>query len=120
MTESPPEEFLPMPPHQFEILLSLAAEPMHGYRIIRDIRDRTRGGIDPSTSTLYSGIRRLLRGGLVEEAGDHQDGTSSGPPRRYYRVTQQGLAVARAEAHRLQEVARVAADRLLDPQAPPR
>jgi hypothetical protein len=47
---------------------------------------------------------------LVEEAAPRNDDPSGGPPRRYYRRTKFGRAVARAESERLRallEVARV-------------
>lgn len=107
----------PLSPHLFEILLSLADEPMHGYRIIRDIEERTSGRVSLSTSTLYGGIRQLLRDGLVADAGDRPDESSGGPPRRTYRITDRGLEVARMETLRLRDAARIASERLLGPEA---
>lgn len=107
----------PVSPHLFEILLSLSGGPMHGYRIIRDIEERTSGRVSLSTSTLYGGIRQLLRDGLVADAGSRPDEGSGGPPRRYYRITEHGLGVAREETLRLRDVARIASERLLGPGA---
>ena len=106
-------DLIPLQPHLFEILLCLDRAPMHGYRIIGDICERTDGGIELSTSTLYGGIRRLLRDGLVEDAGNRSDEGSGGPPRRYYCITERGRSVARLEAERVQRVAQVAARQLL-------
>lgn len=98
-------------PHLFEILLSLSDGPSHGYAIIGDIEHRTGGAIVLSTSTLYAGIRKLMRDGLIEE-GDG-DPESLGPPRRYYRLTARGRKTARAEAVRCDRQARWARKKFL-------
>jgi len=105
---------LPLPPQHFEILLSLADRPQHGYGMVKDIRERTGGTVNLGLSSLYAAIRRLIRDGLVEEAGEQPRDESAGPPRRYYRLTADGRAVARLEAERAQQVARTARERLLD------
>lgn len=91
-----------MAPHVFEILLSLSAGERHGYELVRDIRERTGGVVDLGTSTLYAAIRRLLQEGWVEEAGEKPEARSSGPPRRYYRITPLGREAARLEVWRLE------------------
>lgn len=113
-TGSDPGRHVPLAPHLFEILLSLAERPRHGYRLISEIRDRSQGRIDLATSTLYSAIRTLRREGLIEDAGERPDEESGGPPRRYYRITELGRRVAHLEAVRLQSVARQARERLLE------
>lgn len=106
---------LPLAPHDFEILLSLSRRPLHGYAAIAEIRDRTGGDVVLGTSTLYAAIRRLRKAGLIDEAGDHPQ-ESSGPPRRYWRITDLGNQVVRLEADRLRRAAR-SADELLDAAA---
>lgn len=98
-------------PHLFEILLSLSDSPSHGYAMIHDIHDRTGGDIALSTSTLYAGIRKLMRDGLIEESPSKQD--SLGPPRRYYRLTSRGRTVAKTEALRCERQARWARKKFL-------
>jgi DNA-binding PadR family transcriptional regulator len=104
--------FLPLAPHVFEILLALSQGPRHGYGILSEIRERTEGEVDLGTSSLYATIRRLLADGLVTDASRHPDEQSAGPPRRYYRLTNLGAEVVRAEALRLRRTAS-AAERLL-------
>lgn len=98
-------------PHLFEILLSLSDGPAHGYAIIRDIEERTDGAIVLSTSTLYAGIRKLMRDGLIEEGSGEPE--SLGPPRRYYRLTARGRETAKAEALRCERQARWARKKFL-------
>ena len=49
--------------------------------------------------------------GLVEDASRGDDDPSGGPPRRYYRRTSFGRAVARAESERLRALLDIAARR---------
>jgi PadR family transcriptional regulator PadR len=104
-----PSDHVPLPPHLFEILVTLAAGPTHGYRIIQEVAERTDGHVQLSTSTLYGGLRRLLREGLAAEGGDVVDEDSAGPPRRYYRITDLGVRVAALETDRLRQSAARAA-----------
>jgi len=103
-----PRHYLPLQPNDFEILLALNESEKHGYRIIRDIEQRTGGAVKLGTSTLYAAIRRLLAAGILEDAGSKSKQASGGPPRRYYRMSELGRRVLRLEAQRLQEVAAAA------------
>lgn len=55
-------------PIGFEVLLSLASGPRHGYGIKLDIEERTRGELSLGSGTLYQAIQRLEREGLIAEA----------------------------------------------------
>lgn len=87
--------FLPLSPQQFHILLSLAAQPRHGYGLILDIAERTGQAMRLGTGTLYTAIARLEDLRLVVEA-------SSDDRRRFYRITPLGNAVLDAETARLE------------------
>jgi DNA-binding PadR family transcriptional regulator len=112
-----PRSYLPLHPADFEILLALNESEKHGYRIIRDIEERTNGTVNLGTSSLYAAIRRLLASGLVEDAGDRRSEASGGPPRHYYKVSELGREVLRLEALRLQDVAGAAREQILEPEA---
>jgi DNA-binding PadR family transcriptional regulator len=96
-----PRSFLPLTPLVFQVLLTLADEPRHGYAIIREVETRTDGLIRLRTGTLYALLPRLLDQGLLEEsagrAPEHDD-----ERRRYYAVTPLGRDVLKAEARRLE------------------
>lgn len=109
-----PRHYLPLQPNDFEILLALNESEKHGYRIIRDIEERTGGAVKLGTSTLYAAIRRLLAAGMLEDAGSKTNQASGGPPRRYYRLSGLGRRVLRLEALRLQEVAAAARRTVLE------
>ncbi|HET7457947.1 MAG TPA: helix-turn-helix transcriptional regulator [Gemmatimonadaceae bacterium] len=103
-----PESWLPLPPATFEILMALADGERHGYAIMREVEDRTEGAMRLGPGTLYGSLKRLLEGGLVEEGGERADPEAGDERRRYYRITKLGLAVARAEARRLEAIVRAA------------
>jgi DNA-binding PadR family transcriptional regulator len=71
------------------ILALLAERPMHGYEMISEVADRTRGGWVPSPGSVYPALQLLAGQGLV--AGEADGG------RRCYALTEAGrTAVAGA------------------------
>ena len=103
-----PESFLPLPPATFHILLALADDELHGYAIMKDVADRSGGAVRLGPGTLYGALKRLLATKLVQECGERADPARGDERRRYYRLTPLGLAVARAEARRLDAIVRAA------------
>ena len=70
------------------LLLSLlAGEPMYGYRIVKEMEQRSSGYFQFKEGTLYPALHRLNEAGLVQ--GDWRD-AASGVPRRYYHITAKG------------------------------
>src|SRR5688572_23135969 len=109
-----PESFLPLTPVAFEILLALADGERHGYSILQEVDARSGGAVSLHAGTLYRALARLLESALIEELTKSPDPTSDDERRRYYRLTGRGVAVARAEASRLEgQVAAARARRLL-------
>lgn len=90
-----------MRPIEFEILLSLAAEPRHGYAIIQDIESRGEGAVTVETGTLYRALQRLVEGGLASPAEPPAAAAELHERRRYYVITPDGRRIAAAEARRM-------------------
>jgi DNA-binding PadR family transcriptional regulator len=103
----------PLPPATFQILLALVGDDRHGYAIMKEVAERTDGGVRLGPGTLYGTLKRLLEVGLVEEVGERADADSGDERRRYYRITKHGLTVARAEARRLDLLVRAARQKKL-------
>lgn len=103
-----PESYLPLPPATFHILLALTDGELHGYAIMKGVGARSGGTVRLGPGTLYTALKRLLETGLVEECGERADRERGDERRRYYRLTRLGLAVARAEAQRLEAMVRAA------------
>ena len=109
-----PDTFLPLTPVAFEILLALADGERHGYSILQEVESRSGGAVALHAGTLYRALARLLESDLIEELNESPDPSSADERRRYYRLTSRGLAVASAEASRLEgQVAAARARRLL-------
>ena len=96
-----PSAFLPLTPAAFHVLLALSDSPKHGYLILKDVEERTGGGVRLSTGTLYGLIKRFLDDELIVELPAEVDGNER---RRPYRLTPFGRQVARAEALRLEQM----------------
>ena len=94
------ERHLPLKPVVFHILLALAENELHGYGVIREVRERSEGRVHLQTGPFYRHLRRLLDDGLVAESGTRP---ADDDPRRgaYYRLTELGREVVAAEAERL-------------------
>jgi DNA-binding PadR family transcriptional regulator len=60
MSESrDPNDWLPLTPALFNVLVALADEAKHGYAIIKDVEALTAGDVRLSSGTLYGIIKRL-------------------------------------------------------------
>jgi DNA-binding PadR family transcriptional regulator len=105
--------FLPLTVPVFQILLSLSDSELHGYAIIKDVRERTGGEVDLTASTLYAAIKRLLDAGHIEELDERPAPGDDDARRRYYRITPAGLELARLEAARLERSVRMARQKRL-------
>jgi PadR family transcriptional regulator PadR len=71
-------------------VLSAADEPMYGYQIAKRLADVGEGVLAGKQSALYPVLRNLEAAGLL---ASHVEPSIAGPPRRYYRITDDGQAV---------------------------
>jgi DNA-binding PadR family transcriptional regulator len=103
-----PAAFLPLKHATYQVLLALGdGEARHGYAVMQAIAEMTDRRETILPGTLYAALARMVDEGLVEES-EPRDDASGGPPRRYYRRTSFGRAVARAESERLRALLDVA------------
>ena len=102
-SDSNPEALLPLPQAAFHILVALAQGDRHGYAIMQDVAAGTGGNLKLNPGTLYTTIRRLLEQGLVIELDERPDPEEDDERRRYYRLSELGREVAKAEAARLRQ-----------------
>jgi DNA-binding PadR family transcriptional regulator len=103
-----PEQFLPLTPAVFHILLAVADEERHGYLIMQFVAEATDGKIKMGPGTLYGTIKRLLKAKWVEESGERPDPGMDDPRRRYYRLTPFGRRVLEAELTRYSRIVKAA------------
>lgn len=95
----------------FHMMLVLAGGPLHGYAIRKEVEERTDGAIRLWPATLYGTLKELTDRGWIQETED-AGGPDDDPRRRYYVLTVEGRRVLRAEASRLEGLARLARRRL--------
>ena len=113
MTRTPRATPVELTPIGFEVLLSLASGPRHGYGIKLDIEERTGGELSLGSGTLYQAIQRLEREGLIAAAAPPASRRGDARRGRTYRLEPLGRssltehlkrlsrAVDYARAHRL-------------------
>lgn len=106
-----------MRPIEFQILLTLAARERHGYAIIQDIEERSRGAVTVETGTLYRALQRLLESELVRMTEPRRDAGSDDERRRYYAITPMGRRAAADEARRMAALVDAARAARLIPEA---
>jgi len=101
------DEFLPLTPAVFHILLALSEGQKHGYAIMQEVTAISAGQIKMGPGTLYGSIKRMLKLGLIDESDEKIDPALDDERRRYYRLTSAGERVLKAEAYRLSQLMRV-------------
>ena len=74
------------------VLHLLSSGEAYGYEIVTKLSERTRGALEITDGTLYPVLYRLERGGFVTVRWETPQ---RGVPRKYYRLTPEGLAELR-------------------------
>jgi DNA-binding PadR family transcriptional regulator len=103
--------WLPLTPAVFHIMLALAQHESHGYGIMLEVDRLTQGQMRLGPGTLYRSIQRMVVDGLIEERKETSGSDDDDERRRYYRLTKLGLQVARGEAERLAQLVKAARQR---------
>ncbi len=93
----------------FLILSALAAGPRHGYGLIKDVEELSRGTLSLRVGTLYGALDRLAGEGLVDVESEE---VVDSRLRRNYRLTPLGAERLEAEALRSRRQAEAALRRL--------
>ena len=101
------DRFLPLKPHWFHVLLSLANEEQHGYGIMQEVLDRTDGKVRLWPATLYGTLKKLIDDDLIQESRNRPAEEADDARRRYYRLTRLGRQVLTAESERLENLVRI-------------
>ena len=93
----------------FLILTALAAQPLHGYGVVRAVAELSDGDVKLRAGTLYGALDRLAEQGLV--AVDREEAVD-GRLRRYYRLSDAGATALAEQAERLRRRAAAAVSQL--------
>jgi DNA-binding PadR family transcriptional regulator len=100
---------MPLKESAFLILSSVAAEPMHGYGIMKDVEQQSGGAVRLRAGTLYAALAELAEAGLVEI---HSEEVVQSRLRRYYRLTAAGARQLAGEVDRRRAATTAAGRRL--------
>lgn len=114
--KSDPDSLLPLRPSVFHILLALSDGDLHGYGIMQEVAEHSDGKIKLGPGTLYGAIKRLLGERLIVEADERPDPELDDERRRYYRLTDFGQQVLKAEVRRISKMVSVAQSKRLIPK----
>ncbi|WP_369395395.1 PadR family transcriptional regulator [Streptomyces sp. CG1] len=95
----------------FFVLTALADQPRHGYGILREVEELSDGEVQLRVGTLYGVLDRLAADGLI--VLDREE-VQQGRLRRYYRLTDDGVAALEAEAARMAAGAGAARQRIAE------
>lgn len=97
---------------ELAVLATIARGETYGYRIVAQLADLP--GLEFTESTVYPVLTRLATDGLVAVRAEP---SRAGPPRRYYRLTEEGRIRMGRMAERWAELSGSLA-RLLDGRTP--
>ncbi len=97
---------LPLTPRVLLILWSLADGPQHGYRLLKIAEELGRGRVSIGPASLYESITTLEKRGLIARAKAPRDADREDARRRYYELTKRGIELLRAEANRMNALAK--------------
>jgi len=98
----------PLTPAVFYILLSLNIKERHGYEIMKQVKDDSKGKVKMGPGTLYGSIKRMLMDKLILESEERPDPKLDDERRRYYQITTLGRQVLNAELERFSQALSIA------------
>ncbi len=104
MKPKDPRALLPLTHLTYHIMLSLSERGLHGYAIVKSVKDRSDGAISPGTGTFYSALKRMLDEGVLVEVNAPEGASGSDSRRRYYELSPFGRQVLATETSRLREL----------------
>ena len=71
-------------------VINRAGEPLYGYQIAKQLEAADENVVAGKQSALYPVLRTMCANGLLDS---YVEPSVSGPPRRYYRITEEGKSV---------------------------
>ena len=84
------------------VLILLNNKPSHGYEIMKEIKDKTRGFYTPTPGGVYPILRNLEKTGYIKGAWHRQNNRNI----KTYRITEKGKLILRNAIIKQSEIAR--------------
>jgi len=91
-----------LPQVAFSILLALSLKPRHGYELMQQVEQDSKGIIKIGPGALYGTIKQLNEEGLIEEIPSKES------RRRYYQLTKKGRDRLGAELKYFENTVKIA------------
>lgn len=102
-SQNDPKDRLPLKDLEFQILLALMEGERHGWSIVKELQEQRHGRKRILPGSFYRVLNGMLQDDLIEESGQ-RDATDdvSYERRKYFKLTDFGIAVCLAEVDRLE------------------
>ena len=108
-TEPEFQSILPLTEATFFILMSLSPGPKHGYAIMKEVVQMSKGRITFSTGTLYGALKRLLDQKWIIRNGEGEESAEeSSRSRKEYELTSLGRKILLSEVDRMKDLVHLA------------
>jgi DNA-binding PadR family transcriptional regulator len=95
-------------PVVFHVLLAMSESDAHGYGIMQEVEERTRGSLKIGPGSLYFTLNRLLDAGMITEGAG---AASDDARRKYYRLTEFGRSLLESELGVLSDIVDLAREK---------
>jgi DNA-binding PadR family transcriptional regulator len=105
------EDFLPLTPHAFHVLLAIAERPMYANGVFEQCQIDAFGSVNFSRRSVYRTIKQLYKAHFIT-GSSKSFGGGTYFLRQYYEITSTGIYVLEQEARRYKDVIRIADRRL--------
>jgi DNA-binding PadR family transcriptional regulator len=95
-------------PAVFHILLALSGGELHGYGIMKQVKEDSGGKVKMGAGTLYGSLKRMLEARLVKESEKRIDPELDDERRVYYQITGSGKKALSDELERYNSIVTLA------------
>lgn len=103
-------------PAVFHILLALSGGELHGYGIMKQVKEDSKGKVKMGAGTLYGTIKRTLDAKLIKECDKRVDAELGDERRIYYQITGLGKKALSDELERYHSIVSLAQELNLLPK----
>lgn len=95
-------------PAVFHILLALSGGALHGYGIMKQVREDSQDKVKMGAGTLYGSLKRMLDAKLLQECDKRVDVELDDERRIYYQLTEFGSKTLAEELERYHRIVNLA------------
>lgn len=114
-SQTTPKDRLPLKDLEFQILLALMEGERHGWSIVKELQEQRYGRRRILPGSFYRTLNGMLEEDLIEESQRRQTTSNGDERRRYFKLTDFGIAVCLAEVDRLEALVRRARSMEMQP-----